>query len=78
MDRNIKKVLIVEDDSLIAKNLSLLLQKNGFEPVAVISKGRKIAEETVKKRLSNIYSKLGIKNKYQLIEYLHTNFVPDK
>jgi len=37
-----------------------------------------IAEITVKKRLSSIYSKLGIKNKYQLIEYLHTNFVPDK
>jgi len=37
-----------------------------------------LAEITVKKRLSNIYSKIGINNKYQLIEYLHTNFVPDK
>lgn len=37
-----------------------------------------IAEVTVKKRLTNLYSKLGIKNRYQLIEYLHKNFVPDK
>ncbi len=37
-----------------------------------------IAEITVKKRLSSIYSKLGINNKYQLIEYLHTNYIPDK
>ncbi|PKL16739.1 MAG: hypothetical protein CVV49_14565 [Spirochaetae bacterium HGW-Spirochaetae-5] len=37
-----------------------------------------VAEITVKKRLSGIYSKLGINNKYQLIEYLHNNFVPDK
>lgn len=37
-----------------------------------------IAEITVKKRLSVIYSKIGINNKYQLIEYLHTNYIPDK
>jgi len=37
-----------------------------------------IAEITVKKHLSSIYSKLGINNKYQLIEYLHKTFIPDK
>lgn len=37
-----------------------------------------LAEITVKKRLSSIYAKIGINNKYQLIEYLHTNYVPDK
>ncbi len=44
MDRSIKKVLIVEDDAIIAKNLSQILKKSGFEPVAVISKGGKVAE----------------------------------
>ncbi len=44
MDRNIKKVLIVEDEAIIARNLSQLLQRMGFEPVATISKGRKVVD----------------------------------
>lgn len=44
MDRNIKKVLIVEDDAIIAKNLSQLLLKSGFEPVAMVSKGGKVVD----------------------------------
>jgi PAS domain S-box-containing protein len=44
MDRNITKVLIVEDDAIIAKNLSQILQKSGYEPVAMISKGGKVVD----------------------------------
>lgn len=43
-----------------------------------IAKKLGVAEITIKKRLTKIYSKLGIKNKYQLLEYIHSNYIPEK
>lgn len=47
-------------------------------PNSEIARRMGMAEITVKKRLSLIYAKLGVSNKYQLIQYVLTHFIPDK
>lgn len=42
---------------------------------ALIAKKMELAEITIKKRVSKIYTRLGIENRYQLIEYLKTTYL---
>jgi PAS domain S-box-containing protein len=62
-----------EFDSVERRILRYVEQGQGTVQMA---KNLKLAEITVKKRLSKIYAKLGINNRYQLIEYIHTNYIP--
>jgi len=44
--------------------------------LAVIAGKMGIAEVTLKKKLSKIYSALKIKNRYELVEFIHTKYMP--